>query len=101
MVMSKHLEREHPELARKVYDAFMEAKRLAEWDMLSDRGGLTMPYLRERILEQRGRWGDVHQYGLRANQKTMDVFQDYNLEQGMIGRRLAPEEIWAGGVLET
>ncbi len=101
MVMSKQLDREHPDLARKVYDAFVEAKRLADWDMLSDRGGLTMPYLRERVLEQRRRWGDVHQYGVAANARTMEVFQQYNLEQGMIGRPLAAEEIWAGGVLGT
>ncbi|HLG70822.1 MAG TPA: PhnD/SsuA/transferrin family substrate-binding protein [Chloroflexota bacterium] len=101
VVMSKHLDRDHPELARKVYDAFVESKRLADWDMLSDRGGLTMPYLRERILEQRRKWGDVHQYGVKANARTMDVFQEYNVEQGMTARKLAPEEIWAAGVLDT
>ena len=46
--------------------------------------------MRQRILEQRRRWGDVHQYGVQANARTMDAFQDYNVEQGMTARKLAP-----------
>lgn len=101
IVMSKRLDREHPDLASRLYTAFAEAKRLADWDMLSDRGGLTMPYLRERILEHRRRWGDVHQYGVAANRATMDMFVQFNVEQGMIGQGLSPEQIYAASTLET
>jgi 4,5-dihydroxyphthalate decarboxylase len=101
IVMSKQLDRQQPDLARRLYDGFVEAKRLAEWDMLSDRGGLTMPYLRERILEGRRAWGDVFKYGVAANKPTMDVFLNYNLEQGMIARRLADDQIYAKSVLGT
>jgi len=95
LVMSAKLDKDHPDLARRLYDAFVEAKRLAEWDVLSDRGGLTMPYLRERVLEARGRWGDVFKYGIAANKATMDTFMDYNVEQGMIGQRLPLERVFA------
>jgi 4,5-dihydroxyphthalate decarboxylase len=101
IVMSAKLDRERPELARRLYDAFVEAKRLAEWDALSDRGGLSFPYFRERYLEAAAKWGDVFKYGVKANQATMDAFLEYNLEQGMISKRLAPEQIYAKGTLDT
>ena len=101
VVMSKKLDQEQPYLARRLYDAFQEAKRLAEWDLFSDRGGLSIPYLRERALEARSRWGDVFPYGVAANKATMDLFQDYNLEQGMIGQRLPMERIFAASTLDT
>lgn len=101
VVMSAKLDREHPELARRLYDAFQDAKRLAQWDLLSDRGGLSIPYLRERALEAQQAWGDVFPYGLAANKATMDLFQDYNLEQGTIGQRLSLERIFAASTLDT
>lgn len=101
VVMSSKLDREQPGLARKLYDAFAEAKRLAEWDMLSDRGGLTMPYLRERVLEANRRWGDVFTYGVAANRETMGTFLDYSFEQGMIGERMSVERLFAASTLDT
>jgi len=101
VVMSAKLDREHPDLARRLYDAFEEAKRLAEWDVLSDRGGLTIPYLRERVLEARARWGDVFQHGLAANRATMETFMGYNLEQGTIAEGLPLERVFAQSTLDT
>jgi 4,5-dihydroxyphthalate decarboxylase len=101
VVMSKKLDREHPELSRRLYDAFVEAKRLAEWDVLSDRGGLSMPYLRERVLEANARWGDLFKYGIAANKVTLDTFMDFNVEQGMIGQPLPLDQVFARGTLDT
>jgi 4,5-dihydroxyphthalate decarboxylase len=101
VVMSKKLDRERPELARTLYDAFVEAKRLAEWDLLSDRGGLSIPYLRERALEANARWGDVFRYGVAANKAAIDTFVDYNVEQGMIRQRPALDQVFAHSTLDT
>ena len=101
VVMSAKLDRDHPDLARRLHDAFQEAKRLAEWDLFSDRGGLSIPYLRERALEARSRWGDVFPYGVAANKAAIDLFQDYNLEQGMIAQRLPLERVFAASTLDT
>jgi 4,5-dihydroxyphthalate decarboxylase len=101
VVMSRPLAEQQPQLARKLYDAFVEAKRLAEWDMLSDRGGLTMPYLRERILESRQLWGDPYPYGCAANKAMVDLFSAYNLEQQSIREPIEPERVFAPGTLET
>jgi 4,5-dihydroxyphthalate decarboxylase len=51
--------------------------------------------------EQQATWGDPWQYGIKANQPTIDTFIRYNVEQGMIRRALSCEEIFAAGTLNT
>lgn len=101
IVMSRKLDREYPELAAKLYAAFEKAKQIACDDILSDRGGFSVVYLRERMKEQVAAWGDPWQYGLKANKATIDAFIKYNLEQGMIRRAPAYDEIFAVGTLDT
>ncbi len=101
IVMSRKLDREHPELARKLYAAFEQAKQIAYDDILSDRGGFSVAYLRERMKEQMATWGDPWQYGIQANQSTMDAFLRYNVDQGMIRRAPPYEGIFAAGTLDT
>src|SRR5262245_9021969 len=101
IVMSRKLDRDEPELAAKFYAAFEKAKELAYDDILSDRGGFSVVYLRERMKEQLAAWGDPWKYGLKANKSTIDAFIKYNVEQGMI--RNAPNyvDIFAAGTLDT
>ena len=101
IVMSRKLDREYPELAGKFYAAFEQAKQLAYDDTLSDRGGFSIVYLRERMQEQLATWGDPWQYGNKANKPTMDAFIRYNVEQGMIRRAPSYAEIFAAGTLNT
>jgi 4,5-dihydroxyphthalate decarboxylase len=101
MVMSRKLDRAHPELARKLYDAFEQAKQIAYDDITSDRGGLTVVYLRERWLEQQAQWGDPWKYGMAANRRTPDTFMAYNVDQGMIRGPLGNDALFAAGTLET
>jgi 4,5-dihydroxyphthalate decarboxylase len=101
MVLSKKLDRALPELAGKLYAAFEQAKKIAYDDILSDRGGFSVVYLRERAQEQFARWGDPWKYGIRANRSTIDALADYNYEQGMTRARLSDKEIFAAATLET
>lgn len=101
IVMSRKLDREYPELAGKFYAAFEKAKQLAYDDTLSDRGGFSIVYLRERMQEQLATWGDPWQYGIKANRTTIDTFVRYNVEQGMILRAPSYAEIFAGSALNT
>jgi 4,5-dihydroxyphthalate decarboxylase len=101
IVMSRKLNREHPNIAAKLYAAFEQAKQIAYEDILSDRGGFSVVYLRERMKEQLATWGDLWRYGFSANKATIDAFIRYNVEQGMIRRPLSYEEIFAAGTLET
>lgn len=101
MVMSKKLDRQHPDLAAKLFRAFEQAKKIAYDDILSDLAGFSVVYLRERMKEQIERWGDPWKYGIRANRSTIDAFVQYNLEQGMIRSSLSDKDIFASGTLDT
>jgi 4,5-dihydroxyphthalate decarboxylase len=101
IVMSRKLDREHPDLAAKFYTAFEKAKEIAYDDILSDRGGFSVVYLRERMNEQMKTWGDPWKYGLKANKSTIDAFIKYNVEQGMIRAAPSYADIFASGTPDT
>lgn len=101
LVMSAPLARQHPELPRQIYDAFDRAKAMNYQDQLSDRAGFSVVYLREQVLEQTRIWGDPWEYGITANQTTMETFIRYNVEQGMIARPLTLSQIFAASTLDT
>lgn len=101
IVMSRKLDRQHPDLARRLFDAFEEAKRLAYEDILSDRAGFSVVYLRERLKEQMEQWGDPWKYGIQANRSTIDAFIRYNVSQGMVSSPLSCEDIFAKSTLDT
>jgi 4,5-dihydroxyphthalate decarboxylase len=101
IVMSRKLERERPELAPKLYAGFEQAKQIAYEDILSDRGGFAVAYLRERMKEQMRDFGDPWKYGIGANRGTIDAFIRYNVRQGMILAAPSYKDIFAAGTLET
>ena len=101
IVMSKKLNLHYPDLAGKLYTAFEQAKKTAYEDILSDRGGFSVVYLRERMKEQSERWGDPWKYGIKANKSTIDTLITYNYEQGMIRSELSYREIFADATLES
>lgn len=101
IVMSKKLNRQFPDLAGRLFIGFEQAKTLAYEEILGDRGGFSVVYLRERFKEQRQRWGDPWKYGIKANRQTIDTFIRYNHEQGMIKEPLPYEKIFAESTLDT
>ena len=101
IVMSRKLDRAQPELAAKFYAAFEQAKQIAYDDILSDRGGFSVVYLRERMKEQMASWGDPWKYGIKANKKTIDTFIKYNVEQGMIRSAPSYADVFAADTLDT
>jgi hypothetical protein len=52
-------------------------------DILSDLRGFACLYQRERLLEQRERWGAPFQCGITPNKSGIDAFLEFNVEQGM------------------
>jgi 4,5-dihydroxyphthalate decarboxylase len=101
IVMSRKLDRERPDLAAKFFTAFEQAKQIAYDDILSDRGGFSVVYLRERMKEQMQNWGDPWKYGIKANRSTIDAFMKYNVEQGMIRSQFFYADLFAAGTLDT
>ena len=101
IVMSKKLDRQDPDLARRLYDAFEESKRIAYEDILSDQAGFSVVYLRERMKDQIEKWGDPWKYGIKANRSTIDAIIQHNQEQGMTRGKLSDKDIFAGSTMDT
>jgi 4,5-dihydroxyphthalate decarboxylase len=101
MVLSGKLDREHPDLARRIYDAFEASKAQAYYDLLRDRGSFSIIYLREAVEAQFKKWGDAFVYGVEANRRTLDRYIDISHEQGIMARRYGLDEVFAKGVLDT
>ena len=101
IVMSRTLDRKRPDLAAKFYIAFEQAKQIACDDILGDRGGFSVVYLRERMKEQIAVWGDPWKYGLKANKSTIDAFIKHNVEQGMVRSQFFYGDLFAAGTLDT
>ena len=101
MVMSSKLDREHPDLAKKVVDAFEEAKHISYRDTLNDRAGFSIMYQRERYVEQEKLWGDPWTYGVKNNKPTIDMFLDCNVDQGLTSKRLSINDWLAESSLDT
>ena len=101
IVMSETLNQQHPDLARKLYAAFEQAKKVAYNDILSDMAGFTLVNLREKMKEQMQSWGDPFKYGIRANKETIETFNEYNLEQGLVRTVVPLERQFAGSTLDT
>jgi 4,5-dihydroxyphthalate decarboxylase len=102
MVMGGKLNREHPELARRLYDAFVRSKELALNDALGDGTSYSMLIgAREAMRDQLAAWGDVYPFGIGANRNTIDWFLDFNHDQGITAQRLTYAQVFAAGTLDT
>lgn len=101
IVMSRRLDREHPDLATRLYDGFERSKAMAYDEIAGDRAGFSVIYLRERFKEQREMWGDPCAYGIQENRAMIDTFLRYNHEQGATRSLFTYEQIFATGTLNT
>jgi hypothetical protein len=99
--MSETLDRQHLDLAGKIYVAFEQAKKVAYDDILSDMAGFTLVNVREKMKEQLKSWGDPFKYGMRANKGTIETFNQYNLEQGLVRTVVPLERQFAARTLDT
>jgi 4,5-dihydroxyphthalate decarboxylase len=103
VVVKEELTRQHPWLARALYDAFGEAKRLA-YRRLADTAVLpyVLPWLVAEVEETRALMGDdPFPYGVAKNRKTVETLAGYSFRQGLAPRRLAVEELFCESLLDT
>jgi 4,5-dihydroxyphthalate decarboxylase len=100
VVIRRDVYREHPWVARAIYDAFNEAKQRAAdlYKMGSAfmHGLFMVPWLTAHLEENRQLLGDdLWPYGLEPNRKVLDTFLRYHHEQGCSSRRFTPDELFA------
>ncbi len=96
----------HPEVARAVYDAFLEAKdrKAHEYrDQVSKQHmRLMTPWFSELFAEnQRLLPEDWWPYGVEKNRKAVDTFLRYHHEQGMSQHLLTCDDIFVPDLLTT
>src|SRR5579863_9326377 len=92
----------YPWLATSLYKAFCEAKALAMTD-LRDVNALmvTLPFLEAETLDTMAIMGsDFWRYGVHENKGEIDALTGYAFEQGLVDRKLAPQELFAPSVFE-
>jgi 4,5-dihydroxyphthalate decarboxylase len=90
-------------VAQTLYKAFSAAQREAYAD-LSETAALTtmLPWLTGHVEEARREMGDdFWPYGLDRNRHALATFLRYSQEQGLAGRLLRPEELFAPETSES
>lgn len=103
VVVKGELYRRHPWLGSALMTAFCAAKQQA-LDSLYDTTALTctLPWLVEELEATRQLMGnDFWADGFRAGRHNADTLLRYLHEQGLTGRRLQPEDLFAPNLLDT
>jgi 4,5-dihydroxyphthalate decarboxylase len=103
VVLKEELARQHPWLPRSLYDAFVEAKRLA-YQRLDFTAALpvSLPWLVAEVEETRALMGDdPFPYGVARNRKTLETLAGYTFRQGLAPRHLTVEEMFCESLLAT
>ncbi len=97
VVLRREVHAAHPTLAVALLDAFIESKRRGN-AILADRAveAVADPWWTERREEiDRAFGGDPFPYGLEPNRAVLEAAVTYALEQGLVDRPLAVEELFA------
>ncbi len=97
------LAEQHPWLPAALAKAFDRAKAVA-LDHLGDASAakVMLPFLEEQLLAVRREMGeDFWPYGLEPNRKALETFLRHHHEQGLSARRVAVEELFHPGSVET
>ena len=90
-------------VAQSLMKAFIDAQRRTYEDLQETAALKTMlPWLTAHVEEARREMGeDFWPYGFEKNRETLRTFLRYSFEQGLSGRQLEPEELFAPEALES
>jgi 4,5-dihydroxyphthalate decarboxylase len=103
VVLKEELTRQHPWLPRALYEAFVEAKRLA-YRRVADTAVLpyVLPWLVAEVEETRALMGDdPFPYGVARTRKSVETLAGYSFRQGLAPRRLAAPDLFCESLLDT
>ncbi len=100
IAMRKDLLADHPWIARNLYLAFDEAKRLSlrrlRYASASRYPVPWLPHYLETLQEEFGE--DIFPFGIDANRTTLEAFLSYAYQQGIAQRLAQPEDIFPPGI---
>jgi 4,5-dihydroxyphthalate decarboxylase len=100
VVIRRAIAERHPELVRDVFDTFVRANAYGAQRRASLLAPATEVGTVGATLAHDLR-ADPLAYGLKANRPTLDALFTYIFEQGLSSRRVAIDEIFAPGILDT
>jgi len=93
--------RRYPELPRSIMEAFEKAKEICK-HYYDDPNWSRSVWGRHLFEEERAVFGeDPWPYGVKRNRANLERFMEYSLNQGLMARRLAVEELFAPAALDT
>jgi 4,5-dihydroxyphthalate decarboxylase len=97
--------RQHPWVARSLYDAFKAARDLAytlyQHQSANMHRMFMIPWMTQHCAEMQELLGDDwFPYGVQRNWKALDTFCRYYQEQGLTDRRFTPEELFVPETLK-
>jgi 4,5-dihydroxyphthalate decarboxylase len=101
-VRSSLVERD-PDLPLKLYDAFLEAKRLAieELEILQS-AKVTVPWPHEAVADAKALMGtDYWPYGIRRNRHTLEAQLEWSWLDGLQARRITVDELFHKSLAES
>jgi 4,5-dihydroxyphthalate decarboxylase len=103
VALRRHVYERDRSIARRLYDAFVEAKRRA-YEQIGNGVFLTtsLPLQIAYVEESRRLFGeDPFPYGVERNRHTVEAIARYVHEQGMADRILSVDEIFVPELLDT
>ena len=103
VALRRDVYRANPWVAQSLFKAFTESKRLA-LEALAHTAALStmLPFQVTAVEDARREMGaDWWPYGLEPNRPVLETFLRYHHEQGLSGRLLTPEALFAPETLQT
>ena len=101
LAIRKELADAYPSLCRELIGSFRDAREIA-WDYYSDPNWSSLAFGRRYYERERKAFGkDPWVFGVAGNRKNLERFIMYSHDQGLIGRRLAVEELFHPSVIES
>ncbi len=92
---------QHPWLARSIMEAFDKAKEVCK-HYYDDPNWSRLAWGRHLFEEERRLLGeDPWPYGVKRNRANLERFMGYSLDQGLIGKKLVVEDLFAPSTLDT
>ena len=102
VAVKKEVLKQHPWLARNLFDAYSEAKKVS-YKQMAKMGWIndSLPWYVQELEETRALMGDnFYSYGIKSNRKSLEALFRYSYQQGLCSRKLKIEELFLPESLE-
>jgi 4,5-dihydroxyphthalate decarboxylase len=93
----------YPNLALEIYDAFVEAQKMAEEDLhLEQALKIALPWLAREVKRTIAVMGsDYWASGFGSNRAVIERMIDWSFQDGLIPSKISPEDLFAAELLNT